>query len=254
MIIFTCKDIFEDMMTCIYDAWAEANAIGHSSVRLMTEPAGDIELFCEYRHVNPDPEKVQKVIRTIRKKLNWEAYQLVYKSAMSFEANKLDAIYRFLILGFAAGPPVLQMLQAPQVMTVFELSRKVTNEAHLFREFLRFERMDQEVLMARISPKCNILTILGPQFSDRMPSENWMIIDDTRNLAAVHPADGEYYLTPLGLEDLEQLNAHRETTDPYVALWKSFFRTIGIQERKNYQCQRTMMPLWYRKHMTEFLP
>ena len=35
-------------------------------------------------------------------------------------------------------------------------------------------------------------------------------------------------------------------------LWKDFFNTIGIKERENYQCQRNLMPLWYRKHMTEF--
>lgn len=254
MIIFTCEDTFEDMMTCIFEAWAAAAQVGHSNIRLMLEPVGDLELFCEYRSVIKDTEKTGKVIRTIYRKLNENAYQLIYKAAMSFDPKKLDAIYRFLILGFSVGPSVLQMLQAPQVMTVFELSRKVTNEAHLFREFLRFERLEQNVLAAHIAPQCNILTILGPQFSDRMPSENWMIIDDTRNFAAVHPADQEYYLTPLTALELEQLTQYKEYSDPYVALWKSFFQTIGIRERKNYKCQRTMMPLWYRKNMTEFNP
>ncbi|WP_334290823.1 DUF4130 domain-containing protein [Anaerostipes caccae] len=34
---------------------------------------------------------------------------------------------------------------------------------------------------------------------------------------------------------------------------KYFFETIGVEARKNPRCQKTMMPLWYRKHMTEFL-
>ena len=42
------------------------------------------------------------------------------------------------------------------------------------------------------------------------------------------------------------------TDDPFIDLWKDFFNTIGIKERANYQCQRNLMPLWYRKHMTEF--
>ena len=49
MVIFTCKDDFESMMTCIYDAWAAR--LGHSNIRLLTEPIGNLELFCEYRHV-----------------------------------------------------------------------------------------------------------------------------------------------------------------------------------------------------------
>ena len=34
MKIFTCKDRLEDIMTCIYDAWAEALKIGHSQIQL----------------------------------------------------------------------------------------------------------------------------------------------------------------------------------------------------------------------------
>ena len=49
MIVFTCEDEFEAMMTCIYDAWSAR--LGHSNVRLMTEPIGNLELFCQYRHV-----------------------------------------------------------------------------------------------------------------------------------------------------------------------------------------------------------
>ena len=46
MVIFTCSDNFEAMMTCIYDAWAAR--LGHSNIRLQTEPVGNLELFCEY--------------------------------------------------------------------------------------------------------------------------------------------------------------------------------------------------------------
>ena len=49
MVIFTCKDRFDDMMTCIYEAWA--SHLGHNNIKLRTEPIGTMELFCEYRHV-----------------------------------------------------------------------------------------------------------------------------------------------------------------------------------------------------------
>lgn len=87
-------------------------------------------------------------------------------------------------------------------------------------------------------------------FADRLPSENWMIIDDIRRLAIVHPADRDYYLTPLTPEELRRLS--REPDDQFVGLWKEFFVSTAILQRKNYRCQRTMLPLWYRKNMTEF--
>lgn len=247
--IFTCLDQFDDMMTCVYDAWA--SRLGHSNVRLKTDPIGNLELFCEYRRTESDVSKTASVIRTIHRKISPKAYTMVYCAAMSDQEDKLDVIYRFLILGFHYGPSVIERLQEPAVMRLFELDRKVRNESHYFREFIRFASLPNQVLVSHIAPKSNVLTLVAPHFADRMPSENWMIIDDTRRLAIVHPADANYYLTPLSEQDMHLLS--RKTEDPFVDLWKEFFDAIGIKERFNPRCQRNMLPLWYRKNMTEFM-
>ena len=56
MTVFTCEDNFDAMMTCVYEAWA--SRLGHSNIKLKTEPIGNLELFCDYRHVDADPEKL----------------------------------------------------------------------------------------------------------------------------------------------------------------------------------------------------
>lgn len=250
MIIFTCKDTFEDMMTCVYDAWASGE--GHRNIRLQTEPVGNLELFCEYRHIDADMEKSKKVVRSIQKKISFSAYKMVFRCAMSDLPDKLDRIYRFLLLGFTYRENVTSMLQHPYVIAMFEADRRVGNETHLFREFLRFQSLPNGVLAAHIEPKSNLLTLLSPAFDDRLPSENWMIVDDTRRLAVIHPADEETYLTSLDEREFEQLKYSEEISDPFIDLWKTFFHTAGIQERTNPVCQRTHLPIWYRKHMTEF--
>lgn len=250
MVIFTCQDTFESMMTCIYDAWSAR--LGHSNIKLRTEPIWSPELFCEYRHIDPDEEKVQKVIRSIQQKISEKSYHDVYRAAMSDHPDKLDIIYRYMILGFVYKEKTSQMLGDPAVSALFELNRKVANEAHLFREFVRFSRLKNQILLSIIEPKCNVLTILAPNFEDRMPSEHWMIVDKTRMLSVVHPADSDYFLTPVSPEELSYMEASKDRFDPYVGLWKSFFQTIGIEQRKNPHCQRNMLPIWYRKHMPEF--
>lgn len=252
MVIFTCSDCFEAMMTCIYDAWA--SRVGHRNLRLMTEPVGNLELFCEYRHVEPDRRKAQSVIRSIRSKISVPAYQTVFYCAMSVEPQKLDLIYRFLLLGFAHGPRVMDMLQHPAAAAVFACSRKVMNETHLFREFVRFNRAKGGVLVAHIEPHSDILALLAPLFKDRMPSENWVLIDDNRKTAAVHQADNGFYLTSLNENEFSELSALEKTEDLYTSLWKGFFASTAVQERRNPQCQRGHMPLRYRAHATEFLP
>lgn len=101
MVIFTCQDTFESMMTCIYDAWSAR--LGHNNIKLQIEPIWSPELFCDYRHVDPDEEKVQKVIRSVRQKISENSYHDIYRAAMSDHPDKLDIIYRYMILGFVCG-------------------------------------------------------------------------------------------------------------------------------------------------------
>ena len=60
MTVFTCEDNFDAMMTCVYEGWA--SRLGHSNIKLKTEPIGNLELFCDYRHVDADPEKMIKIM------------------------------------------------------------------------------------------------------------------------------------------------------------------------------------------------
>ena len=217
MKIFTCKDRLEDIMTCIYDAWSEALQIGHDQIQLKKEPVFQQTIFDEYIHVDQDLSKAEKVIRSIRRDISDEAY-----------AN-------------------------PRVMRILELRRKVSNESHHFREFARFERLNSSnVYVSHLEPKSDVIMLVGRHFADRMPSEQWMIIDDNRKTACVHPKDGENYLRYLTDEEFQTLRKTEEYEDEYTDLWKTFFHAIAIDERKNYVCQRNLFPLWKRKHAVEF--
>ena len=251
MTVYTCNDTFEAMMSCIYDAWA--SKLGHQNLKLKTEPTGNLELFCEYVHISADREKSLKVIQAIQKKISFYAYEMVYRCAMSHSEDKLDIIYRFLLLGFFHGSKVTNMLQQPAVMNIFQQNRTVMNETHLFREFVRFRSAENGILVSFIEPKSNILTLLSPAFDDRLPSENWMIIDKKHMTAAVHQADTETYFTPLTNSELEKINHSLLETDLFTDLWKEFFKTTGIKERVNQVCQRNHLPVWYRKFVTEFM-
>ena len=136
------------------------------------------------------------------------------------------------------------------VVRTMELARKTGNEAHLFYGFLRFNSVGN-ILIARIEPKCNVIPLIIKHFSDRFYIENWIIEDVTHKLYAVHKAHGEtrifsgdFDLSYAGITELS-------IQDEYESLWKTFFDTIAIKERTNPRCQRNLLPLWMRTHMTE---
>lgn len=250
MTVFTCEDNFESMMTCIYDAWASKK--GHSNVRLMKGPVAQPDLFTEYIHVDADEDKVIKVVRSIQKKISYEAYMQVFYAALSHEEDALDTIYRFLILGFTYGKQVTSMLSEPVVMRMMELKRNVGNEAHYFREFARFSSMGGQVYVCHIEPKSNVLLYVANHFRNRMPSEHWVIMDDNRKIAAIHPVNEDFYIRYLIDEEAEALLKTEQIEDEFTGLWRTFFDTIGIKERNNPSCQRNMFPIWMRKHAVEF--
>ena len=251
MYIYTCAEEFESMMTCIYDVWAARH--GSANVRLELEPVGQQEMFGIYIHVEQDETKSAKVVRSIQNKISWEAYRQVYLAAMSDAADRLDIIYRFLLLGFAVGASVIKRMADTPVMRLFELSRRSGNDMHYYREFTRFSRIEPGIYVAHMEPKCNIVGLTAYHFADRMPSENWIMIDDRRRIAAVHCADQPFYVTGLTDEEFTRLQTTESYRDIYTNLWQEFFQTISIRARENPACQKTHFPLHYRKHTTEFL-
>lgn len=251
MTVYTCEDDFESMMTCIYDAWVSRK--GHSNVRLVREPVEQMDLFSEYVHVEADLEKAQKVVTSVQQKISYEAYMYISYAALSAKEDALDSIYRFLILGFAKGPQILSMLTYPPVMRILELKREVGNEVHYMREFTRFQSIGNQVYVCHMEPKNNVLISVAQHFQDRMPSEHFLIIDDNRRLAAIHPKDEDFYIRHLTAEERSQLKKTEEKKDEFTQLWCTFFDAIGIKERENRKCQRNLFPIWRRKHTTEFM-
>lgn len=250
--IFTCGDSYEDAATCIYTAWEYALKVGHSNVRIEREPVSQLDMFSEYEHVEADSEKTARFTRSVQK-ISAVVYRNVFYALLSDQNEAVDAVYRYLILAFREGRKVEHMLIDPEVMRVMELSRRVSNEAHKFREMARFTSVDRKVYVCNIEPKSDVSLLVAEHFSDRMPSEHWVIVDDMRHTAVVHPADGDMYLKRLTGEEFNVLSSADNMTDEYTDMWRTFFDAIAIEQRENYRCQRTLFPLWIRKHATEFM-
>lgn len=250
--IFLCEDSVEGIFTGVYDGWASRK--GHANIKLELDLCNTFCLFAEYINVKPDVQKVQKVLDTIREKLGEEAFGRIMKAALARDNNKADAIYRTIVLGIALGKKgkVMDCLSYPGVMKVFELSRTVYYEAEHMKGFLRFKELQNGVLFAKIAPKSNLLTIISPHFSNRLPNENWMIYDEKRNIFSVHSKKKEWILVQGEEINLTTVNQISESEEEIQKLWKCFFRSISIKERKNYQLQRQNMPIRFCENVLEF--
>lgn len=255
MTIFQCEDSPDGILTGVYDAWA--SRLGHSRLRLEVGENANYELFAQYRSVEADGEKAGKVARTIRRKLGEEAWHHLYHAALANDGGKADAIYRTVVLGiYLAGQgevrPLMENLKEPCIFQVFSLSRTVGHEAHRYLGFIRFRELKGGLLFAEISPGSQVLPLIGDHFADRYPRENFVIYDNRHGTYLMHPSGRPWVLfsgEKLRTEELEE--SDQELL--YAGLWRSFVDAIGIPERHNADLQQQLLPLKFRKYMTEYL-
>lgn len=246
-----CEDSLEGIFSGIYQAYLQKCPL--ERVHLIAGEEEDYRLFAVYKKCESSREQAGKVGRTLKRELSEEGYYRICRALASFEADKAEAVLRTVVMALhrKRGGRILEDLKDPYIRRVFELDRAVGNEIHFHIEFIRFQELASGVLYAQISPKNHILTFLMPHFTDRFPLENFVIHDMSRNLFAMHPAGGEYVLVS-GQEDPDIKMAFSEGEEKYSELFTEFFHTIAIKERTNSELQRGMLPIRYRKYMTEF--
>ena len=245
-IICVCEDSVDGIFTAIYKAWE----IGTSKTLIEIRGIKTMTLFAEYIEVNTDTELASKVAASIHSKISEEVYYYVYRAALSDDSDKAQYIYEFLLKAFRMGKDIIHKLQDESVMKIFELARKVGNESHKYLGFVRFCELENGILSAKINPLANVVSIVAEHFADRLHNENWVILDTTRNIAAVHRAGYGFVLTnDISEQDLDQFSNKSENEEKYQLLWNRFFDTIAIDERKNKKLQQQLMQLRYIKYM-----
>lgn len=247
--IFICEDSFEGILTGVFEAYI--CRYGHDFISLELKGDNQPQFFSEYYPVETDIEKARKVGQAIRKKISPDAYELLHEASLASLPEKAESIYRFLVLGFKMGPQVISYLSDANILSVMKLSKAVTRELQRLEGFVRFRELDNGIMFSKLAPKHDQLILLAPHFADRFPEENWMIYDEHRKNACIHKAGQGWGMVSNIEIEKELANQVSEEEELFLNLWKSFAKTITIEERKNARLQMNMMPKMYWKNMPE---
>jgi probable DNA metabolism protein len=135
------------------------------------------------------------------------------------------------------------------VNRTLKYSHQVSHEAHKLKGFLRFKKMKNHFYYGVINPTNNVLEIIAVHFSKRMKNEAFIIKDDNRKIHALYDKKQIIYLKD---KDIIKLNLELDKDEiVFEELWKSFFKTIAINERKNLKTQMNFMPKKYWDYILE---
>lgn len=139
----------------------------------------------------------------------------------------------------------------PHVIEAVKLQKAkkaLFRERHRWLGFLRFFVPEEGVLFASFEPENNLLPLLGRHFTKRFPKEKIFIVDTLRGILFLgHNLRTQFMYLEEWEIDLKVLK------DPFVELWKRYFKEIAVPERVNLKRQQGRVPLKVRPFLPEFM-
>lgn len=250
--VYLHQDNSISLYSALYDAWLECRNSGAAEIELL----GHYEerFFCEYVECQISEKKESAIHQLWKNHLGEQVYRILFYASLSYESDKGNAIWKTMLVARRMKNPrrVMDHLTEESVRRTFELYRQVSNEAHFFKEILRFKELESGILYAKIAPKSQVLSVIAPHFEDRLPLENWMIYDETHHHMVIHEKKRRWVQVldvDLELEKYENLSQEEVEIE---RLWKGFFTSISIKERESRHRQLQHFPIWYRKNAVEF--
>ncbi len=246
MITYTYDGTFDGFLTCVYEGYYNKLKPEDIVAQKRFEP----DLLTEEIYIPTDYEKSSKVFLAVKTKISAEALQKVFHVHLSEVKGSEMLLLNYLKLAFKIGKDIDLHLHIDTVRETLALERKVTWEAVRMLGFIRFEAIAENMYYSQIEPDHNIISLTADHFAERLSNQNWIIHDIRRETACIYNRE-RWMIVALTREDGKKLLA-RNNFYLYENLWKDYFETIAIQERKNIKAQKGHMPSRYWNNLTEF--
>ena len=184
--------------------------------------------------------------------------------ACSSDATDMpEVVHRYLRLGFREGGTLLGDLASPEALALDALVRRVSSECEHTRQFVRFTRLPDGTFLSAFEPNQNTLPLVGRHFADRMREDRFAIVD-ARHLVALLHEPGARSCVLVGLDrgtaaSLAERLDEADEAERYVhALWRTFYRAVGLPgrgpEERGYDLRASWMPKRFWHALPELDP
>lgn len=235
---------FEGLLTTIFYAYQEKDEV------LITRSTHYVpHLLYEIHNIKVEDDKFERVYSSIQTKLSTSILSTLYYLYLSELEGCENLCLDYLKLCYRYGETINLAKNNDTIIQVDTFRRKVTLEVHRFNGFVRFNEISSGCYYAQIEPDHNILPLLSDHFTRRFSDQNFIIHDLKRKTALVY-TQKEVYLQTLTLSESTALK-NLDITDPFESLFKSYYDSTTIKERKNPRLQKSFAPKRYWKHLAE---
>lgn len=242
---------WQGLMTLIFEVFEYKFVVSHiENLALNNQQT----LFGECHRVYTNTEKSNRVMKGIVRKTEKSALLELYYVYLSESHDMELLILRTIQYYMNSSPAASQNYAQEAVLKVKQIEKSVRRERHRMKAFIRFKKMENDLYFARIEPDFNVLPIVSKHFKNRYADQEWLIYDIKRNY-------GLYYnkteVTEVQLDNIPNNDFILKNSDKeenlYDDLWRRYFKSTNITERKNSKLHIQHVPKRYWKYLNEKL-
>jgi probable DNA metabolism protein len=251
MISYIFDGTFYGLLTAIFESYERKQKI----VKLCTPEAFNRDIFNEPVSIETSEEKALRVWKGLNKKINAEHSMHFYTSWYADNNTTWQLMFDYALYIFDHPAGFDQNYGNELVLGLSQIAKKVSRERHRMKAFIRFEKGANQLFHALVKPDYNVLPLIAGHFERRYTDQPWVIYDELRHY-------GLYYdlkqvqevifedagINAIALPEDVALDAGEQL---YVTLWKDYFNSTNIKERKNMKLHIQHVPKRYWRYLTE---
>lgn len=231
------------LFTCIFESFYDKRKPNEITTEHVQ--CGLLDEIITIKTDNEKAERVYKCLKNCKTKYLISDFNLAFRSG---DSGRFKVIFDYLYIAILnKNCDISTAFAMPEVNFFTDLKNRIYNETHRFKGFLRFMETENGFYYACYKPDNDITALLVPHFKARLQSP-FIIHDVKRNVIAL--CDGKQYKVLNGGDNGVTVFLS-ESEENFQELWRQYYKSVNIEERKNLRLMRNFMPERYWKNMPE---
>lgn len=242
---------FEGLLTAIFECYNQKLKPGLITKKQCYQST----MFDKTLNIASDLTKAKRVLMGLRKKISAPGIRQLFKFFHSEFSDVGATTYEYVKLSLSSPVSIEQDYRQPPVLRIKKVVQMMNREIHRMHAFVRFQKTVDGIYASTIIPDFDVIPFIGGHFKKRYADQQWLIYDvkrdyglhyDLHTMKIVNlnnPAwSGKYKIRPSALADEER---------GFQEMWKTYFDSTCIKERKNMKLHLQHLPRRYWHYLPE---
>ncbi len=249
--VYVFDGTFYGLLTAVFESYERK----HSIVQLSTTDSYTPEFFSGHTTIHTDRAKALRVWKGLQRKITPAHMQQFYRAFFSELPAVHLSMFRYAHYIFDHPAGYDGNYGHEDVLTIAQTAQRVHREKHRMEAFVRFKKSGNGLFFAVVNPDYNVLPLIGRHFRNRYADQPWLIYDERRKYGIHYDLHTLHEVTIDFTK--EQAIAEQGTViidaqeELYTLLWKDYFKSTNIAERRNMKLHIQHVPKRYWRYLTE---